>query len=394
MLKAVSIVTCLVIASVYLLLITLIHPYVCWIKHRPPDDDDYHSFHPTAVIINRKSERSCPNIHQLNLMPMPWKIYVSNQRKTIRLPSMIRIETKRSFLFPILKSFHNASFILSIDWKFDITNNSYPYLDIDESYQLNITSTNRASLYANTFVGIIRGLSTFEQLQIQDKIPIPLVIFDKPRFIWRGLMLDVARHFIPIPIIKQTINYMQLMKMNVLHLHLSDDQGFRLESKRYPRLHDSNQFYSRLEMHHLIEYARERAIRIIPEFDMPAHTTALLIAYPHLGSSEKDSYRAEKTWGVKNATMDVTRQSTYEFLDAFFAEVTELFPDKTVHIGGDECEPHEWMQSESIKKFIQQEQLFNAHGLQAYFTRRVEKILKKYNRKYDFLLDLSIKNQC
>ncbi|CAF3781037.1 unnamed protein product [Rotaria sp. Silwood1] len=381
MLKAVSIVTCLGIILIYFLLITIIYPYVCWIKHRPSDDDDYNYLSPpTAMIINKKSTKFCFIKNQLNLMPMPSKIILLNKSKKIRIPSIIRIESKRSLPFLIVKSHKSASFILTIDYQLDMNNNSYPYLGIDESYQLNITSNNRAFLYAKTYVGIIRGLSTFQQLQYHDKVSIPLVIFDKPQFIWRGLMLDVARHFISISIIKQTINLMQLVKMNVLHLHLSDDQGFRLESKRFPRLHDSHEFYSQSDMQNLIEYARQRAIRIVPEFDMPAHTTSWFIGYPYLASKKNSSYELEKSWGIKTATMDVTRQSTYDFLDKFFSEMIQLFPDKYFHIGGDECEPYEWMQSEQIQKFLKEERLYDHQSLQAYFTRRVEKLLKKYNR--------------
>ncbi|CAF1521136.1 unnamed protein product [Rotaria magnacalcarata] len=379
MLKAVSIVTCLAIISIYFLLINIIYPYVCWSKHRPSDDDSYIS-PPTATLINKRLTRVCSNRYRFNLMPMPSKIISSNRATTIRIPSMIRIEIKHSLPFPIPKSFNNASFILSIEYEYDMNNNSYPTLGIDESYQLNITSNNRAFLCAKTYVGILRGLSTFEQLQSHEKVPIPLAIFDKPRFIWRGLMLDVARHFIPISIIQKTINFMHLVKMNVLHLHLSDDQGFRLESKRFPRLHDSHEFYSQSDMQNLIEYARQRAIRIVPEFDMPAHTSAWFIGYPHLASTQKSSYHLETTWGVKNATMDVTRPSTYDFLDKFFSEMTQLFPDPYFHIGGDECEPYEWMESEQIQKFLKQKRLYSHQDLQAYFNRRIEKILKKYNR--------------
>jgi hexosaminidase len=169
--------------------------------------------------------------------------------------------------------------------------------------------------------------------------------------------------------------------MNILHLHLSDDQAFRLESKHFPLLHDSYQFYSQTDMRDLIEYARQRAIRIVPEFDMPAHTAAWFVGYPYLASSEQSSYQVEKTWGVQNATMDVTRQSTYDFLDKFFSEITQLFPDQYVHIGGDECVPYEWMQSERIQQFMKNQQLNGHEDLQAYFTRRVETILNKYNRE-------------
>jgi N-acetyl-beta-hexosaminidase len=377
MLKIITIITCLTIVLLYFLLVTIAYPYVCWIKHRP-SDDDYYASPPVAAVINKRWTTSCSNKNRLNLMPMPSKIVLSDGSKTIHIPSIIRIESKRSLPFATPKSSNNASFILFIDYQ---ANNTYPDLGIDESYQLNITSNNRASLSAKTYVGVIRGLSTFEQLQRQEKVPIPLFISDKPHFIWRGLMLDVSRHFIPLSIIKKTINLMQLVKMNVLHLHLSDDQAFRLESKRFPRLHDTHQFYSQSDMKNLIEYARQRAIRIVPEFDMPAHTAAWFVGYPHLASSQKRSYQLENTWGVQNATMDVTRQSTYDFLSEFFNEMTRVFPDEYFHIGGDECVPHEWNQSEKIQNFIIQQQLIDHQGLQAYFTRRVEQLLKKYNRE-------------
>ncbi len=383
MLKAISIVTCLLIILIYFFLIIITYPYVCWIKHRP-SDDNYYISPPIDAMINKQSNKICSKKSQFNLMPMPSKIILSDKPKMIRIPSIIRIQSKRSLPFLLLKSSSTALFILSIDYQLDINNNSYPNLGIDESYQLNITSHHHASLFAKTHVGIIRGLSTFQQLQYQDKLPIPLLIIDKPKFIWRGLMLDVARHFIPISIIKQTINYMQLVKMNVLHLHLSDDQGFRVESKNFPLLHDSHEFYSQLDIHNLIEYARQRAIRIVPEFDMPGHTASWFVGYPDLASSKKNSYELIKTWGIHNATMDVTRQSTYNFLEKFFFEMTQLFPDKYFHIGGDECVSYEWDQSEQVQKFMERNHLYNHQDLQAYFTKRIEKILNKYNREYNY----------
>ena len=385
MLRAVSIITCLTITLVYLLLIILIYPHACWIKHRPSDDN--YQMHPSyADIIKIKPTKFCPNHDQLNLMPMPSHVILPNTIENIRIPSIVRIETKRPLPFLNLKSFDSALFTLFIDYESDVTDHFYPDLGIDESYKFNITSTNHASLFAKTYVGVIRGLSTFTQLQQQDKIPIPLVIIDEPQFVWRGLMLDVARHFISISIIQQTIDFMQLVKMNVLHLHLSDDQAFRLESKRFPRLHDSHEYYSQLDMKNLIEYARQRAVRIVPEFDMPGHTTSWFIGYPQLASARKLSFKPEDSWGVKNATMDVSRESTYDFLDAFLSEMTHLFPDKYFHIGGDECTPYEWMQSEEIQRFMNQKQLYGYHSLQAYFTRRIEDFLNKHDRKYCFLL--------
>jgi hexosaminidase len=153
----------------------------------------------------------------------------------------------------------------------------YPTMGEDESYQLRVESKG-AVLSASTITGFIRGLATFVQLievdprNKQSFVP-HVIIEDKARFVWRGLMLDVCRHWMPREVIERTLNAMELSKMNVLHLHLSDDQGFRLESHQYPLLHDRQFYYTHKEMKELVEYARQRRIRIVPEFDIPGHTT-------------------------------------------------------------------------------------------------------------------------
>jgi hexosaminidase len=155
--------------------------------------------------------------------------------------------------------------------------NKYPKLGEDESYALNVTTAG-AYLHALSFTGVIRGLSTFVQLIERDstseKSYITLAnIMDRPRFPWRGLMLDVSRHWMPVPVIERTLNAMEMSKLNVLHLHLSDDQGFRVESLQHPLLHDRKDYFTQKDIRHIVEYARQRRIRIVPEFDIPGHTT-------------------------------------------------------------------------------------------------------------------------
>jgi hexosaminidase len=170
---------------------------------------------------------------------------------------------------------HNA---LNIDCSsIHLNKNKYPKLGEDESYTLNISRTG-IYLHGLTLTGIIRGLSTFVQLIEQnksaEKIFVPFVrIVDRPRFPWRGLLLDVCRHWMPVSVIERTLNAMELSKLNVLHLHLSDDQGFRVESLQHPLLHDRKNFFTQKDIQYLIEYARQRRIRIVPEFDIPGHTT-------------------------------------------------------------------------------------------------------------------------
>ena len=162
----------------------------------------------------------------------------------------------------------------SIDWQ---KIHSYPKMDEDESYQLHINHTG-SYLTSSTLTGFIRGLSTYVQLieidsQSKESVVPHVLIDDRARFVWRGLMLDVCRHWIPMESVKRTLDAMEMSKLNVLHLHLSDDQGFRVESIRYPLLHDRKSFFTQGEIRHLVEYARQRRIRVIPEFDIPGHTT-------------------------------------------------------------------------------------------------------------------------
>ena len=201
----------------------------------------------------------------------------------------------------------------------------------DESYHLEVTPQ-AIHLTAPNPLGTMHGLQTVLQLvQITPQgFAIPAVtIEDKPRFAWRGLMIDSGRHFIPRPVILRNLDAMEAVKMNVFHWHLSEDQGFRVESKVFPLLQKKGSdglFYTQDEIKRTIEYARDRGIRVIPEFDMPGHSLAWFVGYPNLASG-KGPYQIERHWGVFDPAMDPTRESTYQFLDKFFGEMTALFPD-------------------------------------------------------------------
>jgi hexosaminidase len=256
--------------------------------------------------------------------------------------------------------------------------------DEDESYHLRVTPT-EVLLSAPTTLGILHGLQTLLQLihTSPDGFVVDAVtIDDKPRFVWRGLMIDVARHFQPVEVIRQNLDLMEAAKLNVLHWHLSDDQGFRVESRTYPLLQgkgSDGMYYTQAQIREIIEYAHERGIHVVPEFDMPCHTSAWLAAYPELASG-KGSYQIERKWGVFDPAMDPTRESTYAFLDSFLAETTSLFPDAYFHIGGDECTGKEWDANPRIQQFIQSHALKNKAGLQAYFTDRVQKLVIKHGK--------------
>jgi hexosaminidase len=260
----------------------------------------------------------------------------------------------------------------------------YPLLGEDESYQLDVSASG-ARLAARTVTGVLRGLETFAQLAGPgpEGFQVPAIhIEDQPRFPWRGLMLDVSRHWMPLAVVERNLDAMAAVKLNVFHWHLSDDQGFRVESKRYPKLQqlgsDGN-FYTQAEIRQVVAYARDRGIRVIPEFDMPGHTTAWFVGYPELASAP-GPYSVERKWGIFRPTIDPTREETYVFLDGFIAEMAALFPDPYFHIGGDEVEETQWKNSRSIQAFARAHLLNNAHDLQTYFNRRVERLLKKHGK--------------
>jgi hexosaminidase len=260
----------------------------------------------------------------------------------------------------------------------------YPSLGEDESYQLDVSSSG-ARLSAPMLTGVLRGLETFAQLigPGPDGFQVAAVhIEDKPRFPWRGLMLDVARHWMPVQVIERNLDAMAAVKLNVFHWHLSDDQGFRIESKRYPKLQlegsDGN-FYTQAEVREIVAYARDRGIRVVPELDIPGHTSAWFVGYPELASAP-GPYRIERKWGVFRPTMDPTREETYAFLDGLIGEMATLFPDPFFHIGGDEVEEAQWKQSARIQAFARAHGLASRRDLQAYFNGRVEKLLKKHGK--------------
>ena len=254
----------------------------------------------------------------------------------------------------------------------------------DESYHLKVTP-DEVQLDAPNPLGVLRGLQTLLQLvQITpDGFVVPAVeIEDGPRFPWRGLMIDSGRHFMPLEVIKRSLNGMEAVKLNVFHWHLSEDQGFRVESLKHPLLTKDGSdglYYTQAQIREVIAYARDHGIRVIPEFDMPCHTTAWFASYPQLASG-KGPYHIMREWGVADSGMDPTRESTYVFLDSFIAEMAALFPDAYFHIGGDECNGKEWDANVAIQNFKREHKMKDNAELQAYFTARVQKIVAKHGK--------------
>jgi hexosaminidase len=254
----------------------------------------------------------------------------------------------------------------------------------DESYSLEVTPSG-GELSAQTTLGVMRGLQTF--LQLIETTPqgfaVPTVVIeDTPRFPWRGLMIDSGRHFIPVEVIKRNLDAMAAVKLNVLHWHLSENQGFRIESKRFPKLQGMGSdglFYTQEQVRGVITYAHDRGIRVVPEFDMPGHSTAWFVGYPDLASGP-GPYSVERKWGVFDPAMDPTRESTYTFLDEFIGEMAGLFPDQFFHIGGDEVNGKQWNANPKIREFMHAHKLKDNAALQAYFNARVQKIVVKHGK--------------
>jgi len=335
---------------------------------------------------------------QLNLMPMPSTVQIG----TGQLP------IDRSFSFSIT-GFHDGTlergvrrFVAELSQQTGILLKQEPAepanpsllihaehaseavqgLGEDESYEL-VVNGSGAKLSAPNTVGILHGLQTF--LQLVEPTPngfaVPVVtIKDQPRFVWRGLLIDVGRHFIPVDVLKRNLDGMAAVKMNVLHLHLSDNEGFRVESKRFPKLQGMGSdglYYTQDDIREFVAYARDRGIRVVPEFDIPGHSRSWFVGYPELASTP-GPYKIEPDGA--DSVIDPTREGTYKFLDDFIGEMAKVFPDAYFHIGGDEVNGQAWDANPKIQAFIHAHGMKDNQDLQAYFNQRLLKILTKYRK--------------
>jgi hexosaminidase len=260
-----------------------------------------------------------------------------------------------------------------------------PSVAEDESYALDVTAQ-QATLHAPTVVGALRGLETFLQLVQSGRSGYAMAavnVRDQPRFPWRGLMIDVARHWQPIEVIKRNLDGMALVKLNVLHLHLTEDQGFRVESRTHPELQEQGSdghYFTQDQIRDIVAYAQARGIRVMPEFDIPGHATSWVVSHPELASLP-GPYAIERQWGVFDPVLDPTNEALYRLLDDFMGEMAALFPDAYIHIGGDENNGVQWNANPRIQEFIRQHDLKDNAGLHAYFNRRLGEILAKHGKK-------------
>ncbi len=275
-----------------------------------------------------------------------------------------------------------------------------------DSYTLSITEEG-ASVSAGTAAGLFYGLLTFGQIlsgvdSQQDELTIPcLEISDQPRFRWRGMHLDVSRHFPSAAFVKKYVDLLARHKLNVFHWHLTDDQGWRIEIKRYPRLTEIGAwrkepdgqiyggFYTQQEIREIVDYARRRFVTIVPEIELPGHATAALAAYPEY-SCTGGPFEVANRWGVFDDVYCPGKEATFAFLEDVLSEVSELFPGEHIHIGGDECPKARWNSHDLCQKRMRELGLADADELQAYFVFRIARHLSALGKRlvgWDEILD-------
>ncbi len=275
-----------------------------------------------------------------------------------------------------------------------------------EAYRLKV-SPSGISIQAWQPAGLFYGVQSLIQLFPVEKTSNPVIpvveIVDEPSFAYRGLHLDVGRHYFPVEFVKSYIDMLARYKLNRFHWHLTEDQGWRIEIKKYPRLQEISAFrdetlighyndqpqrydgkryggyYTQAEVREIVAYARERFVTVIPEIEMPGHAQAAIAAYPELGCTDQ-KLKVATLWGVTDNVF-CPNEATFTFLENVLKEVMELFPSTYIHIGGDECPKDQWKTNAVAQALIKKENLKDEHGLQSYFIRRIEKFLNQHGRQ-------------
>ena len=295
---------------------------------------------------------------------------------------------------------------------FDIAVKTEEYKNFNSKQSINAANITTTGYKSINETGYFQGLEKTETKKLNVYDFASVIIEDNPRFGYRGMMLDVSRHFMPLNFIKKFIDIIAMHKMNTFHWHLSDDQGWRIEIKKYPKLtsigskrtetvaghvlkspvslriwkdvqeydgipHEG--YYTQEEIKEVVTYASERFITIIPEIDLPGHTSSLIAAYPEYGSSDKN-IGVKTIWGIQEDIIK-PNENTFNFLKDVFTEIADLFPSQYIHIGGDEANKKQWIESEEVQEIMKNLELENEAQLQSYFISRMEKILNSLNKK-------------
>lgn len=351
---------------------------------------------------------------QINIIPQPNQIEL--KEGGFKLNSSVEIsyndaDSKKTA--ELFRQFLKDNYRLELNLKQNskaknlISFSSSSVSDNREAYHLNISS-NKIEISGKE-AGLFYGFQSLIQLfPLNDDKEIQLQnvsIKDEPRLKYRGLHLDVCRHFFPVDFLKKYIDVIASYKLNVFHWHLTEDQGWRIEIKKYPKLTEIGAyraqtlignykvegdydgipyggFYSQDEIREVVAYAKERFVTVIPEIELPGHAQAALASYNHLGCGDNPGpFKTVETWGVFDEVFCAGKETTFEFLEDVFDEVLELFPSEYIHIGGDECPKTRWKTCPHCQKRIKDNNLKDEHELQSYFIRRIEKYLNSKGRK-------------
>lgn len=387
---------------------------------------------------------------QVNIIPKPVSLKVESQQKGFIINTQTRIVIENDSLRNAAV-FFNDYLEKYLQFKLTITSvkptENYIFLNVNTSaskfndaYVLSVSSQN-ISLTGTSNSGVFYGIQTLIQLLPTAKaasLDIPAVaVTDYPRFAYRGMHLDVSRHFFNVDFVKQYIDYLAMRKMNYFHWHLTDDHGWRIEIKKYPKLTEigawrngsiiglwpgkGNEnikyqvlpndvkitpanaviktdgirhggYYTQEEIKEVIKYAADRYITIIPEIEMPAHSMAALAAYPEFGTEPNKPYKVAETWGMMNKYNNVFQPNdkTFSFLEDVLTEVMNLFPSSYIHIGGDEASKVWWKQSAETQKIMKEKGIKDEVALQSYFIHRIEKFVNSKGKTiigWDEILD-------
>lgn len=351
---------------------------------------------------------------QVAIIPQPAKLQIKAGQFTLDEGCLLQTEGKHQDLARIAGFFND---FLQKNYGFQLKNSGKGKVVVlklaklpalgNEGYQLSVDA-NKITVAAHAPAGIFYGIQTLKQLLPADASSAPLTIpaveiEDQPRFSWRGNMLDVGRHFFPISFLKEYIDILASYKLNIFHWHLTEDQGWRIEIKKYPKLTEISHwrdetvvghagrskefdgrgyggFYTQEQIRDLVKYAAERYITIVPEIEMPGHSSAALAAYPNLGCTG-GPYKVQPIWGVHSDVYCAGKEETFDFLQNVLDEVLELFPSEFIHIGGDECPKEAWKKCPSCQKRIKEQGLQDEHELQSYFITRIDKYLTQKKRR-------------
>ncbi|WP_228238291.1 beta-N-acetylhexosaminidase [Allomuricauda sp. M10] len=390
-----------------------------------------------ATVLSCKEHQERNTSESYNIVPKPLEIeigegkFVLQHKATIDFPEAL--ENEAQYLMESVEGLNRQiiSFTRTTNVKADITLNIDTSITNDEGYLLEV-GHEKIKITGKTAAGVFYGVQSLLQLvelpidgETYRDVTIPAVtIKDAPRYKYRGMHLDVARHFFDIEFVKRYIDLIAMHKMNTFHWHLTEDQGWRIEIKKYPKLtevgayrngtiighypgegNDNTKyggFYTQDDIREVLAHATKRHVTVIPEIELPGHSQAAIASYPFLScypeertevpngmisEKSKDQQQAsepkivQESWGVYNDVYCAGKEETFEFLENVLDEVTELFPSQYIHIGGDECPKENWKRCPSCQERIKKEGLEGEHGLQSYFVQRVEKYLNNKGKQ-------------